>query len=76
LANLPSINRAEARRALRKHLKSLRSRLDNLKQRQLDQQPLPNHVDAMFDYSETLVGAEISWIENFVSKLEVDDEED
>jgi hypothetical protein len=34
------------------------------------QQPLPSEVDVMFDYSSTMVEAEMKWIEKFIRQLE------
>jgi hypothetical protein len=37
-------------------------------ERQQTQQPLPPHVDAMFDYSLKLAQSEIDWLEDFIEK--------
>lgn len=35
-----------------------------------NQQPLPDHVAAMFDYSLAMIEAELSWLDILIQKLE------
>ena len=57
--------------ALEQYRESLVQQRDQVKQRWEEQsiQPLPTFVDAMFDYSATLIEAEINWISKFIKKL-------
>lgn len=70
LANLPSVPLAEALAALREHRDALVEQLVQLQARQESQQPLPSFVDAMFDYSATMIEAEKGWIEKFIAQIE------
>jgi len=76
LANLPCIDGAEARCALREYRETLGSRLRHLEKRRMEQQPLADHIETMFDYSKTMVRAELGWISGFLDRLEESDEED
>ena len=75
LANLPGIPATIAIDALRQHLNGLIERLTHIKTRRKEQQPLPYFVEAMFDHSITMVGAEKRWIKKFIQQLEVPDVE-
>ncbi len=70
LANLPGITSAEALAALRQYRDGLAARLEHVRARRESQRPLPYFVDAMFDYSVTMVEAELEWIMQFISQLE------
>jgi hypothetical protein len=63
LANLSGIPAAEAMAAPRQHQETPGVQLAQLQARQESQQPLPSFVDAMFDYSATMIQAEKGWIE-------------
>jgi len=34
---------------------------------------IPFHVEAMFDYSLTMIQAELAWLEKFIKQMEVQD---
>lgn len=70
LANLPGVPVAEALHALGAYRDALSSRLEHVRARWENGKPLPDHVDAMFDYSVTLIGAERKWIERFIEQIE------
>jgi len=70
LANLPGITSAEALAALSQYRDGLAARLEHVRARRESQRPLPYFVDAMFDYSVTMVEAELEWIMQFISQLE------
>ncbi|HIP96866.1 MAG TPA: hypothetical protein EYH32_06590 [Anaerolineae bacterium] len=70
LANLLCISPTEALAALRQYRDGLAARLEHVQARWEGQQPLPYHVDAMFDYSVTMVRAEMGWVTQFISQLE------
>ncbi len=70
LSVLPAFHPEEARAALERYQNDLRQQRDALIQKAEAQQPLPPHVTAMFDYSVTLVQAELAWIKGFILQLE------
>ena len=70
MANLPFVPLTEALSALRQYHGRLEERLAELRKRRADQQPRPYHVDAMFDYSETMIQAEMAWVARFTAQLE------
>jgi DNA-binding PadR family transcriptional regulator len=70
LSNLPSISPGEAISALRRYRDALTARLEQVQAKWESQRPLPYFVDAMFDYSVTLIGTELAWIEKFIKQVE------
>lgn len=70
LANLPGIPPAEAVAALRQYRDALLEQQAHVQERWQSQQPLPYFVDAMFDYSLTLLEAEKEWIVRFIKQIE------
>ena len=70
LANLPIITRAQAGKALGQYCAALESRLEQLEQRSDEQQPMPDFVRAMFDYSQTMIRSELSWLTAFKLEME------
>jgi DNA-binding PadR family transcriptional regulator len=75
LANLPAIPPAEAVAALHAYRDALVARRDHVQGRWESQRPLPYFVDAMFDHSLTLIGAEIAWVEGFIMRMEEEDDQ-
>jgi DNA-binding PadR family transcriptional regulator len=76
LANLPGIPPDEAIAALQQYRDALITRRDYAQARWDAQKPLPYFVEAMFDYSVTMLKAEIAWIEKFIEKVEANDGQD
>ena len=70
LANLPGIPPDEAVAALRQYRESLEKRQAHAQSRWDEQKPLPYFVEAMFDYSITLIEAEKGWIEKLIRRIE------
>jgi DNA-binding PadR family transcriptional regulator len=70
LANLPAIPPAEALAALRKYRDALAARLEYVRTNWESKGPLPLFIDAMFDYSVAMVGAELTWIEKLIKQVE------
>jgi len=66
LSVLPALSQEHAESALMDYLAQLKARKVHAASRQQAQQPLPPHVDAMFDYSLTMLQAEIDWLEAFI----------
>jgi DNA-binding PadR family transcriptional regulator len=76
IGNLPGVSQEEALAALRKHRDTLAIRLVLLKLRWEEQRPLPYFIDAMFDYSLTMLKTEVDWIERFIAIVEEQDDQD
>ena len=72
LNNLPAIPREEALAALKQHRKLLVDQRDHLLRRVRDQSPLPYFVQAMFDYSLTLVRSKLEWMGTLIGTLETE----
>jgi hypothetical protein len=68
LSGLPDVPAAEAVAALRQYLAALIERRDHVQANGERQRPLPDHVEALFDYSLTMIQAEITWVEGFLAK--------
>ncbi len=73
LSALPAFDQADALAALSEHAAALEDRREHVRQQQQAQQPLPPHVDALFDYSITLIQAEIDWIRKLIRQLQAND---
>ena len=69
LANLPAISPADALSALGHYRGGLAARLVHLRSQWERQRPLPDHVEAMFDYAVTMVQAELEWARRFMRQL-------
>ncbi len=69
LSNLPTIPQETALEALRTYAAQLENRLAHLLRRMEEQSPLPFYVEAMFDYSRTLIQAELDWMDDFIKKI-------
>ncbi|MFN2227831.1 MAG: helix-turn-helix transcriptional regulator [Anaerolineae bacterium] len=69
LSHLPRIPRAQALEAMRRYRAGLEARLAEVHESARRQRPLPDHVEAMFDYSQTLIRAEMAWIDRFITSF-------
>lgn len=69
LSVLPAFPSERVQEALQAYRLELTARRDALHQKQTAQSPLSPHVEAMFDYSLTLIQAEIDWIVQFINTL-------
>jgi hypothetical protein len=58
----PALNREEALGALRSRGELVKQEIERLEALQFDQQPQPDYVDALFDYSLHQLRAESEWI--------------
>ena len=56
--------------ALRQYVAALDAQLAHMRERWEAQKPLPYFVEAMFEYSDTLIQAERDWIEQFITQVE------
>jgi hypothetical protein len=75
LANLPGVPKSDVISALRRYNNSLAERGDYVRARREAQRPLPDHVEAMFDLSLTMIEAELEWIRKFIKQLEVQNDD-
>ena len=66
LAGLPGLSQVEALAALSSYRDALAARLAGVQANWEGKQPLPYFVDAMFDYSVTMIRAEMTWIERLI----------
>lgn len=73
LANLPVISKDQALEALGQYGMALEARLGQLLMRADEQQPLPDFVEAMFDYSTAMIATELAWLNEYIQKLETQD---
>ncbi|MGD8795051.1 MAG: hypothetical protein PVF47_21055, partial [Anaerolineae bacterium] len=69
IGNLPALPPGEAATALGQYRDRLAARRDHVGRRREAQQPLPYFVDALFDYSLTLIQVEIEWVEQFIEQI-------
>jgi DNA-binding PadR family transcriptional regulator len=76
LANLPGLSPQRAVQALKDYHETMATRKKALLQKRDSQRPLPDFVEAMFSYSETLLDAEMNWIETFAAEWERNHGED
>ena len=74
MSNLPAVPREEALAALQHYAASLAERREHLQERMnIGQGTIPFHVEAMFDFSLTMIQAELAWLENFIQQMEAQD---
>jgi len=71
LSNFPIIPREQTLEALNAYIAQLEERLSHMLERAEAQRPLPPFIEAMFEYSQVLAEAEISWMKNFIKEVEV-----
>lgn len=70
IGNLPAVSPAEAIAALQQYRDTLGARLARVQDRWESQRPLPYFVDALFDYTITLIEAEMDWVARFTEQVE------
>jgi DNA-binding PadR family transcriptional regulator len=74
MSNLPAVSREEALAALKHYTASLAGRREHLQERMnIGQGAIPFHVGAMFDFSLTMIQAELAWLEKFIQQMEAQD---
>jgi DNA-binding PadR family transcriptional regulator len=76
VGNLPVIEHDQAITSLKEYSTSLAARLEQVRERWEEQQPLPYFVDALFDYSVSMIQAELDWVNKFIRQLEAINEQD
>jgi DNA-binding PadR family transcriptional regulator len=75
IGNLPAVPSAEAITALQAHRDALAERMAHVQGRWEAQKPMPYFVDALFDYSVTMIEAEMMWVEKFIKQVEAQHEQ-
>lgn len=74
MSNLPAVPREESLAALQHFAASLADRREHLQERMnIGKGSLPYHVAAMFDFSLTMIQAELTWLEKFIQQMEAQD---
>jgi DNA-binding PadR family transcriptional regulator len=74
LANLPAVSKKEALLALKLYADRLADRTEHLVSRlQIGGDSLPFHVEAMFEFSLSMIQAESAWLKQFIQQLEAQD---
>lgn len=71
LSNLPAIPQAQVQPALQQYRATLEGRRAAVEAKWNAQRPLPPFVDAVFDYSLTMIQAELAWVERLIDQLSV-----
>ena len=69
ILHLPVLERDETLNALESREESITSEVARLRGIQVDQQPLPDHVEALFDYAIGQLLAESDWISRTLAYL-------
>lgn len=69
VANLPALPPDEAKAALDERAATLADEHDRLARMRAGLVGMPRRVDAMFEYTQTLIDAEIRWLETFRKEL-------
>ena len=70
LLQWPFLSREEALAALQDRLEALRSEEDRLSGLQLDQQPLPDYENAMYDFALSQIESEYEWVKRTTEYME------
>ncbi|MGV9293161.1 GyrI-like domain-containing protein [Amycolatopsis sp. NPDC003676] len=68
MANSPGLPEAEVHAGLTARLAALREQLAEVRATRARQEPLPDAAAAIFDYSEAMLTADLTWTESVLSK--------
>lgn len=69
MINWPVLGRRQALECLRARVKAVEAELARLGAIQVEQQPLPDHVEALFEYSTGQLQAEAEWLERTLAYM-------
>jgi DNA-binding PadR family transcriptional regulator len=69
MINWPALTRGQALEALQARGKSIEAEMARLGAIQVEQQPLPDHVEALFEYSLGQLRAEAAWVERTLAYM-------
>jgi len=70
LSNFQALPRDQVLQALNEYIDRLNGRLVQMLNRRDSQRPIPPFVEAMFDYSHTMIQAELKWLDRFKKDVE------
>jgi DNA-binding PadR family transcriptional regulator len=70
LANWPLLDAGEGLAALHSYRVALAEQREHILQRRDAQQPLPDFVNALFDYSLVSIDAQLRWLDDFITSQE------
>jgi DNA-binding PadR family transcriptional regulator len=70
MINWPSLEREQALDALRARSAAIEGEISRLSAIQVEQQPLPDHVEALFEYSLGQRRAEAEWVSDTLAYME------
>jgi DNA-binding PadR family transcriptional regulator len=70
LSNLTILERDGSLTALKTQRQSLSQRQTRVALRVEEQRPLPDFVEALFDYSLSMIQARLDWLDNFIDNVE------
>ena len=70
LIHLSNLTQDQAVRAFQKRRTNLEAELERVKRIQFEQQPLPDYVDAIFEYSIKQLDTELDWLDHTLAYLE------
>ena len=70
LAALPRLSKQSAIKALQDYRTGILNQRQLMRRNQSDQPDQPYFVEAMFDYSEALMEAELEWLDRFIQRVE------
>ncbi|MFE3291859.1 GyrI-like domain-containing protein [Rhodococcus sp. NPDC059234] len=68
IANSPDLGSPAVTDRLRSRVARLGAQLDELREQRLRQSPLPDQADALFDYAEAMIRADIHWAEQVLAR--------
>jgi hypothetical protein len=70
LSNFPVLSREQVLEALNMYVRQLEESLNHMLGRAEEQRPLLPFVEAMFDYSKTMLEAELGWVKKYIQQLD------
>ncbi|HSG18683.1 MAG TPA: PadR family transcriptional regulator [Anaerolineae bacterium] len=76
LANAAGLPAGEVLESLRAYHDGLADRQEHVRGQAEEQRPLPDHVEALFDYSLAMIGAEWEWVAAYIKQLEAKRDKD
>jgi len=69
MIHIPTLSQEQVVEALRDRRDALSAELERIKGIHFDQQPLPDYIDAVFEYSINQLNAEADWVKNTLAYL-------
>jgi DNA-binding PadR family transcriptional regulator len=75
LAALPRLDAQAVIEALQAYRANITAQRETMRQNRSAQPGIPYFVEAMFEYSEALMGAELKWLAGFIQRVETENDE-